>query len=82
MIRFGELNTKGKNKRDFISRLYLNIKNALRDYDVFLETRFDHIYISLNKEEFYDEIVDTLKNISGIYSFSPVYRLQTIEGKL
>lgn len=79
MIRFGELNTKGKNKRDFVSRLYLNIKNATRDYDVFLETRFDHIYISLNNEEFYDEIVDTLKNISGIYSFSPVYRLQTIE---
>ena len=79
MIRFGELNTKGKNKRDFVSRLYLNIKNAIRDYDVFLETRFDHIYVTLNDESKYEEIVETLKNVSGIYSFSPVFRLQTIE---
>ena len=79
MIRFGELNTKGKNKRDFISRLYLNIKNALRDFDVSLETRFDHIYITLKNEEQYNDIVEILKNISGIYSFSPVYRLNTID---
>lgn len=79
MIRFGELNTKGKNKRDFISRLYINIKNALRDYDIYLETRFDHIYVTLNDETRYDEIIETLKNISGIYSFSPVYRMQTTD---
>lgn len=74
MIRFGELNTKGKNKRDFISTLYLNIKNALRKYEVEISTRFDHIYIEF-KDENYDEIINILKNISGIYSFSLVYKI-------
>ena len=33
LVRFGELSTKGKNKKDFIKRLLTNVKNALRDYD-------------------------------------------------
>ena len=30
LVRFGELSTKGKNKKDFIKRLLVNVKNALR----------------------------------------------------
>ena len=59
MVRFGQLNTKVKNKKHFVSRLYLNIKNAIRECDVFMETRFNHIYITLNDESKYDDIVDT-----------------------
>ena len=32
LIRYGELSTKGKNRRDFITRLFTNIKYMLRDY--------------------------------------------------
>ena len=32
MVRFGELSTKGKNKKDFIRVLAHNIKHALKDY--------------------------------------------------
>ena len=32
MVRFGELSTKGKNKRDFIKVLYENICYALKSY--------------------------------------------------
>lgn len=30
LVRYGELSTKGKNKKDFISKLLGNVKNALR----------------------------------------------------
>ena len=29
LIRFGELSTKGKNKKDFVVQLYKNVKTAL-----------------------------------------------------
>ena len=32
LIRYGELSTKGKNRKDFITRLFHNVKYALRDY--------------------------------------------------
>ena len=32
MIRFGELNTKGKNKIMFINTLLRNIKHALKEF--------------------------------------------------
>ena len=34
MIRYGELSTKGKNKRIFISKLAQNVKFALQDFEV------------------------------------------------
>ena len=33
LVRFGELSTKGKNRKDFIKRLLTNVKNALRDFN-------------------------------------------------
>ena len=76
MVRFGELSTKGKNKKDFIRTLYHNIKSALSDYpDVSIQTRYDHIYVYLNDHD-YHEIVEILQDISGIHALSLVYRLE------
>ena len=44
MVRFGELSTKGKNKKDFIFRLGDNIRNALKEYkSLTYQVRMDHI---------------------------------------
>ena len=76
MIRFGELSTKGKNKKDFIHRLYQNIKHALKDYeDLFITERYDHIYIEL-KDNPYEEIIERLQDVSGIQGMSLVYRCE------
>ena len=32
LIRYGELSTKGKNRKDFIKRLDKNIRRMLKDY--------------------------------------------------
>ena len=76
MVRFGELSTKGKNKKEFISRLYLNIKHALKDYpNIKLESYFDHIYVLLNGEN-YEPIISILQDVSGIQGLSLVHRTE------
>ena len=76
MVRFGELNTKGKNKKDFIKALAFNIQNALKDFDkLSFETRYDHIYVGLNDTP-YEPVLERLQEVSGIYALSLVYRCE------
>ncbi|MCD8203970.1 MAG: tRNA 4-thiouridine(8) synthase ThiI [Coprobacillus sp.] len=77
MIRFGELSTKGKNKKEFISLLFDNVRNALKEFSsLTYERRYDHIYIHLEGEDI-DRVVDTLKEIPGIHSISLVKRVDS-----
>ena len=70
LIRYGELSTKGKNRKDFITRLFHNVKYALRDYpDLTYQKTHDRIYIKLTDEDT-DEISAKLKRVFGISSFS------------
>ena len=65
MVRFGELSTKGKNKKEFIRVLAKNIRNALSDFEkLTFETRFDHIYVQLNGEEA-EPVIEVLQDVSG-----------------
>ena len=74
MVRFGELSTKGKNKKDFIHILGKNIRNALRDYsNLEYIVRLDHIYIKLNDND-PEEIIAILQGISGIHALSLVLK--------
>ncbi len=76
MIRFGELSTKGKNKRQFIHLLFNNVKHALKDFSsIELEERYDHIYVKINDEN-YEDIITRLQDISGIQAMSLVYRCE------
>ena len=49
IIRFGELTTKGKNRKDFINKLATSIDKALFEYKgtYSLDVRHDHIYINI-----------------------------------
>ena len=74
MIRFGELNTKGKNKKEFIRILASNIKNALKDWpELSFDVCYDHIYVGLNNVD-YEPVVERLQDVSGIHALSLVYR--------
>ena len=70
IIRFGEMNTKGKNKKDFINTLAQSIKKALVNYDDLIDyaVRHDHIYLYLKEKNL--DIIKELKEVSGLYSFS------------
>lgn len=74
MVRFGELSTKGKNKKDFIRMLANNISNTLGDYDeIEIITQYDHIYVKLNGADPKD-IIELLQDVSGIHSLSLVLK--------
>lgn len=76
MVRYGELVTKGKNRNSFIKSLGDNIKRMLSSFkNLTYEIKRDHTYIHLNGED-YEKIKPILKNVSGLASFSCVYKVE------
>ncbi len=77
LIRYGELSTKGKNRKDFIRRLDRNIRYMLRDFkDLQYKRTYDRIYIKLQNED-PEEIAERLKKVFGISSFSFTERVDS-----
>ncbi len=75
LVRYGELSTKGKNKKDFIKRLLTNVKNALRDFEkLSYERTHDRLYILLNGEDA-QAVAEILRHVFGISSFSFAIRI-------
>ena len=76
IVRFGEMSTKGKNKKDFVAKLAKSIRIALRENedDYKMVIRHDHIYLYLINE--IDNLENTLSEISGMYSFSLAYKIE------
>lgn len=76
MIRYGELSTKGKNKKNFIQQLAHNVKAVIRDYpDIKVRPEYDFMYVILNGAP--EEVVlQRLANVFGIQSYSTVYRVE------
>jgi len=75
MVRFGELSTKGKNKKDFIALLAKNIKHSLKTYESLdYDVRYDHIYVVLNDND-PEPIIKILEDISGIHALSLVIKI-------
>ena len=70
VVRYGELSTKGKNKKDFTKALTSNIKKRLQAYSK-LEYRMLHdgLFIKLNGEN-YNLIKEDLKQVFGYAYFS------------
>lgn len=70
LIRFGEISTKGRNRRKFVDRLKRNIREVLIDFpNLNYQSTRDRIYIHLNDEN-HGKIVEKLKLVFGIQSFS------------
>lgn len=68
IVRYGELSTKGKNKKDFTKQLTHNIKKRLADFNSLeYKTLHDGLYIKLNNESF-EDIKECLKDVFG-YSY-------------
>lgn len=70
LVRYGELSTKGKNKKDFIKRLLHNVKNALKSFNQLeYEKTHDRLYILLHGEDAL-AVSGILQHVFGISSFS------------
>lgn len=70
LVRYGELSTKGKNRKEFIKRLDRNIRMMLKAYPSLTYQRtHDRIYIKMHDEN-PEEIREKLSKVFGISSFS------------
>lgn len=80
MVRYGELSTKGKNRKDFIGRLAGNVTKVLRDYpQIEIHPKHDRMHIVLNGAPF-EEVDQRLKKVFGIQTYSPTIKVdKTLE---
>lgn len=76
MIRYGELSTKGKNKKSFIQQLAKNVKSALKSFEqIKVQPDHDFMTVVLNGASV-EEVVERLQYVFGIQTYSPVYRVE------
>lgn len=76
IVRFGELTTKGKNRKTFTRKLLKNTKEILKPFDkLTYELTYDHIFILLNGED-PQAVAEKLKTVFGIHSFSLCYKVE------
>jgi len=74
MIRYGELSTKGKNKKMFINRLGQNVRQALNGFkQLSVNWQHDRMHVELNGDDS-DKVVSRLQNVFGIQNMSPVIK--------
>ncbi|WP_409173760.1 tRNA uracil 4-sulfurtransferase ThiI [Enterococcus mundtii] len=76
MVRYGELSTKGKNRRSFIMQLAQNVRQALSDFpEIKIHAERDRMHLLLNGVDG-DIVIPTLAKIFGIQNFSPSVRVE------
>ncbi|VTS21380.1 thiamine biosynthesis protein [Streptococcus pseudoporcinus] len=76
MVRHGELSAKGKNRMRFINKLKRNIQDVLAACpQVTVKSDRDRTHVYLNGTD-YEPVVESLKQVFGIQSLSPVYKVE------
>lgn len=76
MVRYGELSTKGKNRKLFTSQLAYNVKRTLGEFPaVKVHADRDRMHLLLNGENS-TRIIPKLEKVFGIQNFSPSIRVE------
>ena len=75
MIHYGELSTKGDNRKAFIACLLHNVRCALKPYGVESKADRDHIYVYLAGKD-PEPIFERLKEVAGIQRLSLVMKAE------
>ncbi|MBY0146566.1 tRNA uracil 4-sulfurtransferase ThiI [Neobacillus niacini] len=76
LIRYGEISTKGRNRKKFVDKLRKSVRIALAPFPkIKIRAERDRMYVLLNGENVQD-VLNSLKNIFGIQSLSPAIRVE------
>ncbi len=75
LVRYGDLTLKGKNKQEFLNRLYRLVNLKLKGLNVIIRNTHDRIYIDLLDED-YNKVIEGLDMVSGLSSYSLVVRCE------
>ncbi len=75
MVRYGELSTKGKNRRDFIRQLGKNVRDVLTEFEgIEVLAQRDRLHVILNGNDA-TPVMKAVGKVFGIETYSPVVRL-------
>lgn len=73
LIRYGELTTKGRNRKQFVEALRRNIRETFSDIkSLKISAERDRMFLTANEEEEMEQLIERLPSVFGIHSFSPV----------
>ena len=76
MVRYGELSTKGKNRKSFIMQLAQNVRQALKEFpEIKIHADRDRMHLLLNGADS-QLVIPKLAKIFGIQNFSPSIRVE------
>lgn len=76
MVRYGELSTKGKNRKNFIDRLAFNTRESLHSFSkLIIKANRDRMHIQLNGEDS-AAVMKRLGQVFGIQNFSPSVKVK------
>ena len=73
LIKYGELTTKKANRNLFINTLAMNVKEALKCYDVKIDKNRVRMFIEPKNDNEFDIIVNKLSKIFGIHGIVIAY---------
>ncbi|MBQ7918277.1 MAG: tRNA 4-thiouridine(8) synthase ThiI [Clostridia bacterium] len=77
LIRYGEIFLKGKNRGFFEKTLLTNIRNSLVKFNLEVNKVPGRFLVEKYDEDDEFEIIERLKKIAGIFSFSPAIYFET-----
>ena len=69
IVRYGDLNLKGKNKKYFIMMANTLIKEKLKDLKVNIKAFGDRVYVDTLDEKT-EDVIEALNHVSGLNSYS------------
>lgn len=76
MVRYGELSTKGKNRKSFIMQLAQNVRSALSDFpNIKIKADRDRMHLLLKDEDSH-RVIEKLQKVFGIQNFSPSIKVE------
>lgn len=81
LIRYGEISLKGRNRKEFVRKLRMNVKEALVDLKtITLKSERDRMFLFADNQQDIKEAIVRLPHVFGIQSFSPVAKCEaTVE---
>lgn len=78
LVRFGELSTKGKNRNEFIAKLFQNLKKSCEEFDgLTFEKTHDRLFIHLNGCD-QEAVMARASKVFGISSLSFAYKVNSV----
>ena len=76
LVHYGELSTKGSNRKEFIRCLVHNVRVALKAFPVEIKGNRDYILIGLGDQK-PEPVIARLQEVSGIQRISLIYKTET-----